>query len=120
MPRRSTAPVPVAISSVDDTSPEVTQSVYWLAMLDVFNKLHSRPQSLACRVIKSLPRIITANNEIGKQDPGNRAMRHAHSRITGGNEYIVIIKRVLPNERQTVDWLHNLTGPTKLDFSHRG
>src|SRR5204862_6192067 len=61
------------------------------------------------------PGVVAAEDQVGQEDAGDGAVRHAHARIAGGDVDVVGVHRVLADEGQPVDRLHDLAGPAVLD-----
>src|SRR6188508_1316989 len=68
-------------------------------------------------IIKFFPRVFPSKNQVAQQNPGDGAVRHAVARITGRDVYI-LLTRIAANEREPIDWLHHLAGPSIIDCSH--
>src|SRR5438105_4123615 len=79
-----------------------------------FRTLAGTLAPLGGRVVKLRPGVLAAEDQIGQQQAGVRAVRHAGAGVAGGDEDVVGVHWVAADKRQAVDRLHDLARPAKF------
>ena len=106
---RTTAPPPRKTEASSRTSPWVSHSPYWTAMLTaVAGKPRRRAHRLSRRLVEPRPCVVAALDQIRDQFAGNRAIGHAVPGEPGRHIHIAVVHWISPNERQPVARLQHL------------